>query len=286
MVLYVDTYIQPEQLNSYYYGTGFSPKIYPGQTMRARICLPAEGPQSILASLCVHDSKTQLDLLGPGVRLIPGEWHDLEWQIPHMQDVCLSQAGLSFRNMDSETWKGLFYVDYLDWGGNPAYTQNFQNLRMEFGAAEQWTYLRGFWRVEEDGYHGSGIELSESYTGDLEWDDVNIKLRFKPLLGELHGLSFRVKGALHSYDAVLTPGKICLLKKKDGVFEELASKAFNWKMGQSYQMEVQTRGNEFNLKIGETLLNYVDEEIPYLKGQIGLLSGANCHTCFEEIFFI
>ena len=285
MVLYVDTYIHPEQLNSYYYGAGFSPKIYPGQTMRARLSLPADGPESILVSLCVRDDKTQEDLLGPGVRLIPGEWQELEWQIPHMQDVCLSQAGLSFRNMDSDTWKGLFYVDYLDWKGNPSFTQDFSRLKMEFGAAEQWTYLRGFWRLEEDGYHGSGIELNESYSGDPDWDDVNVKLTLKPLIGELHGLNFRVKGALHSYSAALKPGKLCLSKKKDGVFTELASEPFNWETGRSYQLEVQAKGNEFILKINETHLKYTDEESPYLKGQIGLFNGANCHTCFEKVEF-
>ena len=251
--------------------------------MRARICLPADGPKSILVSLCVHDSKARQDHRGRAVQLVPGQWQTLEWQIPYMQDVCLSQAGLSFRNMASEVWKGVFYLDYLDWDGNPSYSQNFQTLRIEYGAAEQWTYLRGFWRLEDDGYHGSGIELNESYTGDLDWEDMNLKLKIKPLIGDLHGVSFRVQGALRSYCAALLPGKLCLLKKQDGDLKEMASIPFDWELEQSYQIEVLTEGNVFNMKLKDTILTWEDKDSPYLHGQVGLLSGAGCHTCFEKL---
>ncbi len=283
MALFVDTYFHPNQLNSSYYGAGFSPKICPGQTMQARLCLPADAPETILVSLFVHDSRGNLDYRVQSEKMAPGEWQTLRWTIPAMQDVCLSQAGLSFRNMCSDTWKGLFFLDDLDWGERPAFSQTFRNLKMEYGAAEQWTYLRGYWRLEEDGYHGSGTEINETYTGDLQWNNLDISLKFKPLVGDMHGLSFLVQGAMRSYCAVLTPGKLSLLKKKDGNFEELTSTDFDWQTGQSYQLEVKISGNEFMLKTDQAVLEWRDKEQPYRYGQIGLLTGAGCHTCFEEI---
>ena len=283
MMLYVDTYFHPQQLNSSYYGAGFSPKIYPGQTMQARLFLPVDGPETILASLFVHDSQHNEDHRGQSIRLIPGQWQTLRWTIPAMQDACFSQAGISFRNLGAETWKGLFFLDYLDWSGQPCFSQVFPNLRKENDAAEQWTYLRGYWRLEADGYHGSGTEISETYTGELAWRDLEIRLKMKPLVGDLHGLSFRVGGALRSYCAAFTRGKLSLLKKEDGVFRELASAPLDWEHGQSYWLEVQVSGNEFSLRVNQVHLRWRDDDQPYENGQIGLMTGLGCNTCFEEL---
>jgi ADP-ribosylglycohydrolase len=283
MSLFVDTYFHPKDLQSSFYASGFSPTIFPGQSLEARICIPKDGPESILVGLFVYDDEAEVYHQGPSINLVPGVWQTLNWKLPHLYNACIGKVGLRFRNLSSDLWRGIFFLDYLEWQGRPSFTQELSHLNMEYGGAEGWTYHRGYWRVEDDGYHGSGVEINESYTGDLYWSDVDLDLTLKPLIGDLHGLLFRVKGALHSYAAALIPGKLALFKKENGKFTEVTSIEFNWKYNQRYQIIVNVHDATIKVKLEDVTLEWTDQELPYLTGQIGLLCGANSHTCFEMI---
>ena len=49
------TYYRPSELSGNYYGASFTPLIYPGQTITAKVYVPADTPPSIQASLYVYD---------------------------------------------------------------------------------------------------------------------------------------------------------------------------------------------------------------------------------------
>lgn len=290
MRLYVETYYHRERLNSDYYGTGFSPTIYSGQTLKAHLYLPPKSPTLILASLYVKDSTANCIHQGKSLPLKPGAWNTLEWQIPSSDSTCLTEAGITFRNLGTDTWKGEFFLGDFDWGGAPQYSLDFSKARPEYGAISQWTFLRGYWRLEDGGYHGSGAEMSETYTGDIDWKDISVRARLVPLLGEHHLVLVGVQGALRSYAAGLAPGgRLALYKNKDGVYQEMASIPFPWQTGQACEIELKTAtlptgGQCLEVNANNTSdLRWVDQELPYLNGQIGLANFPGCHTRFEVI---
>ncbi len=285
MRLYVETYYHRDRLNSDYYGAGFSPTIYPGQTLRARLYLPPGSPALILAAPYVWDSTANCAHQGESRQLRPGEWNYLEWRVPPLDSACLVEAGITFRNLAGDTWRGEFLLDDFDWDGPPQYALDFSRARPEYGAISQWTFLRGYWRLEAGGYHGSGAEISETYTGDVAWKDVAIRARLVPLLGEHHLVLARVQGALRCYAAGLAPGeRLALYKKVDGAYREVASAPFSWQFGQTCEIELRAQGERLAvLANGEQKLQWADKESPYRNGQIGLANYPGCHTRFEAV---
>ncbi len=286
MRIFVNTYYHPKQLNSDYYGAGFSPQIYPGQKLTAKLYFPEDAPQMIYAGLTVYDSNHNTYYQGKSVNLVPGQWMNLEWTIPFMEDVCLAQAGIIFRNLSPDTWKGSFYLDDFDWSGEPDFTTHFAQTKNEYGAASQWTFLRGFWRVEDGAYHGSGVEENETYTGLLDWKDLELTAQLRPLYGKTHLVNVRVQGALRSYAAGLADGKLVLYKKEDGLYVEKASQPFNWSADGIYQINIAVEGNRIMVKILDQeipVISWVDETDPYLTGMIGLTNFSGCHTAYETI---
>jgi ADP-ribosylglycohydrolase len=285
MGIYVETYLEPKQLSSAYYGAGLSPTIYPGQRVTARLQIPDGAPQSILAGLYVYDNASKQRFQGGSVLLQPGKWQELTWTIPAIPNARLAQVGVIFRNIAADTWKGEFYLDELDWGGIPQLDYNFAGWPMQYGAAAQWTYLRGFWRVEEGAYHGSGNEISETYLGELTWQDLSLQARLTPLYGDTHCVLVRVQGALQCYAAGVTTGKLVLYKKVNGSYREVAAQPFDWQHGQSLELRVDVIKNRLrvHLPAADIHLDWQDELQPYLNGMLGLAAFANCHTSFEEI---
>ncbi|MFQ5856489.1 MAG: ADP-ribosylglycohydrolase family protein [Anaerolineae bacterium] len=281
--LFMETYYRPERLSANYYGATFSPKIYPGQDMRARVYLPQDASTQLRASLYVWDSNHEEKHQEPGVPLIPGQWHDLSYKIPAMRGVCLSEAGIVLRNL-GEPWTGPIFLDYLDWDGTPNFSFDFSKERNEQGAISQWTFLRGYWRLWDDAYHGSGPGVNETYTGDVEWQDYTLCVRLTPILGVHHNVLVRVQGALRSYALGLSPGDELVLYKNKRGYQPVARAAFAWEHGQSYKLNFKVKDNHVTAWITDgPRLEWVDENRPYLNGQIGLSNFASCHTRFEEV---
>lgn len=285
MYLYQETYYPKARLNSDFYGAGFSPTIYPGQTLRCRVYLPVEVSQQILAGLYVWDGAENAAHQGQSVLLKPGEWQTLEWRIPVLDGACLSQAGLVLRNMSPEVWKGEFWLDDFDWGGQPEFSLDFAKAKAEYGAISGWTYLRGFWRLFEGGYHGSGVEINETYTGDIEWKDLSLRVRLTALLGGHHLVNLRVQGGQRSYAAGLAPGgRLAIFKKENGQYRELASTPLAWTPGEACEVAFSAEENRLKAKIGGISVEVTDQQDPYLYGQIGLTTFAGCHTRYERLY--
>ena len=285
MGIYLNTYLEPKQLSSDYYAAGMSPTIYPGQTIKTHLYLPEGSPKSILVGLYVYDNTSKQRFQGGSILIQPALWEKLEWTIPAIPNACLSQAGLIFRTMSSDTWKGEFYLDDFDWEGTPQLDFSFAHWPMQYGSAAQWTYLRGYWRVEEGGYHGSGNEISETYIGEKTWQDLHLQVKLTPHYGETHCVLLRVQGALHGYAAGLSIGKLVIYKKQNGIYREVAALSYHWQFDQQQELNIQVEGNHLHVEVpaANIHLDWQDEDQPCLYGMLGLASFANCHTSFEEL---
>ncbi len=281
--LFAKTSLRPDDLSANYYGASFSPKIYPGQTVRAAITLPEDAPPTLRAGLFVWDDNRAERHQSVAVSLVPGETVELAYSIPAMHNALLSEVGIVLKNT-GQPWSGAFTLSWLDWDGAPTFSTDFGLARMEFDAISQWTYLRGYWRLENGAYHGSGAGINESYTGDIDWRNYRLTVQLTPLLGDHHHLNVRAQGARRSYAVGFAPeGKLVIYKNR-GDYHPVAEVPFLWRHGQSYRLAVVVAGNRLRVWVDDVpSLDWTDTDDPYLHGQIGLSNFAGCHTRFERV---
>jgi len=271
----------PSELSSNYYGATFSSPIYPGQHLNARLYLEDAEQRNLLVALYLWDRAGQERVQSEAQRLIPGRWNDLVFRVPPLHDVYFSEVGLSIRQL-GDAWSGHLLLDSVGWGGQPAYSDDFALSRPEYGAIGGWTFLRGYWRLEENAYHGSGYAISESYSGHPSWRDVRLSVALTPLAGLHHNINVRVQGALRSYALGLAPEGVCLYKKEK-TYRLKATAPFAWRLGRRYDLWLEAAGDTLRggVQGGPTLV-WRDER-PYRHGQIGLSNFAGCHTAFQRV---
>jgi ADP-ribosylglycohydrolase len=282
------TYYRPKELSSNYYEACFTPLIYPGQTVEAKLYLPDNAPESLTAALYVYDDNHKIAHQAEGKPLTPGAWHTLRYDIPAMKDVCLSEVGVVLRNL-GEVWEtGSFHLESLDWSGKPDYECSFAHERPESGGISQWTRLRGFWRLDDGAYHGGGLGLCETYSGDIRWTDYTLDTELIPLTGDYHNINVRVGGALYSYAFGLAPNQQVVLYKKDRSYSAVASKPFAWSPNSTYRLSLTAQGNTLTAFViapdGQTQqLTWDDPQLAYLSGQIGLSTWNGGHTRYQTV---
>ncbi|HFE67240.1 MAG TPA: ADP-ribosylglycohydrolase family protein [Chloroflexi bacterium] len=279
--LFARTHVRPDELSANYYGASFSPQIYPGQTMRARLFLPDDAPADLRAGLYVHDGNCGDNQQAAAQPLTPGEWHDLSFQIPTLHNALLSEAGIVLRNLGAP-WTGNVFLEWLDWDGPPSFSNDFALERPEYGSISQWTVLRGYWRLEDGAYHGSGAGINESYMGDVAWRDYEVTVRLRPLLGQHHLVLARVQGARRSYAAGLGPDGQLVLYKNDRGYRLVTAIPFPWRHNQSYTLTLRVQGSQLTVTVGNVHINWIDDD-PWLNGQIGFANFAGGRTAYERL---
>jgi hypothetical protein len=281
--VFVPTYLRPAALSANNYQASFSPAIWPGQTIRARLLLPPDAPAGLLVAPFAWDDHAETQHQPPATALQPGEWHDISFRVPPLHNALLSRAGLVLRTL-GPPWDGRVLLDWLDWDGAPEWSSDFSRDRAEYDAASGWTFLRGFWRLEGGAYHGSGVGLSESYTGDVSWRDLSLSVDLVPLAGAHHHVLVRVQGARRSYVVGLAGNGRLAIYKNAGGYHEVAAAPCAWTHGQRVRLAVTAAGAELAVAVdGQPLLSWRDEDAPYLSGQVGLGNGPACHTRFERV---
>ncbi len=281
--LFTRTYYRPAELSGNFYGASFSPLIYPGQTLTASLFIPPDTTAELLAAPFVWDDNHQISHQATGTLLTPGKWHTLTYTIPPLENALLSQAGVVVRPR-SDLWSGGCLLDSIDWRGPARFSCDFSREQAEYGAISQWTFHRGYWRLEDGAYHGSGADLSESYTGDIRWRDLTLSVDVRPLVGQHHNVLARVQGARRSYVVGLAPGNRLALYKNAGGYQLVAEADCPWQHGRLYRLEVKAIGPDIMAAVdGRPLLHWRDQQMPYLHGQIGLSVSGGCHMACERL---
>ncbi|MCB9450685.1 MAG: ADP-ribosylglycohydrolase family protein [Anaerolineaceae bacterium] len=280
------TTYHPGELSSNYYGATFTPLISPGQTLHAEVYIPANAPETIQAALYAYDEYGQQRHQATGTPLVPGEWHTLDYTLPELTDASISEVGVLLRNTGGMWETGAFYLKSLDWDGTPAWRTTFAHERPETGGISQWTRVRGYWRLEDGAYHGSGPGICETYTGDAAWADYTLHVEITPLLGDYHGALVRVGGARRGYAACLSPGGQVTLYRNDGGYSLVASAPYAWQHGRAYTLSVTATGRTITATISDgditQRIQWVDAA-PYPHGQIGLCNWHGSHTHFTAV---
>jgi ADP-ribosylglycohydrolase len=280
------SYIRPSELSGNFYGASFSPLVHPGQRVTARLWIPPDAPPSLRAALYVRDDNHDRHHQAEGTPLRPSEWQDLTFDIPALADACLSEVGVVLRNLGG-TWEaGSMQLAWLDWDGAPRFSTSFARERPESGGISQWTRLRGAWRLEDGGYHGSGPGPSESYTGDIDWRDLTVSASLVPIAGPAHAVLARVQGARRSYALALTDDGRLTLSRKQGEAHPVRSVPFAWTHGRSYRLSITAAGPTLRCAVsgdgGSAGFDWTDDR-PHMTGQIGLANWGGAHTRFTAV---
>jgi len=291
---YVRTYYTPEDFDDSRYDPSFSPLLYPGQTMDGHVMVPADGVQDVIARLYVKDRNSGRMHYGEKRKLVPGRWTHLTYRIPAMEGVCIEAAGVEFVPVQEERRKlqlpsFIAYIDDFQFSGQPDYAIDFAGERLEkwntlHTEVSQFTYLRGLWTLEDGELSGSYFgEPAECYTGDLKWRNYRFEASVVPKVGQHHHLQFRVQGGIRSYAAGLGPDQTVRLYKNENGYRELASAAFPWELNRPYTIAVEAIDNRFVVTVdGERVLDVVDDQAPYLTGQVGFSNFAGSHTHYKR----
>jgi hypothetical protein len=290
--VYHQTYYRPKDFNDSRYDPSFSPILYPGQTVETQVMTPASNGFRVKARLFVKDGNEGRFYYGEAVELANGVWTQLQFSIPRLSHVCLEQAGIELIPLMGKSLKGpslVCYVDEMKFSGKPDYRIDFAKERLEKWTGlhievSQMTYLRGLWTLEDGQLSGSySGETAECYTGMLTWDDYIFEALVIPKLGEHHRVNFRVQGGIRSYAVGLAPGGKLVLYKNENGYRTLEVVDMPWQAERKYTLQVKAQGNRFAVSVdGVALLDYTDEDSPYLQGMIGFSNAGGSHTHYQS----
>lgn len=283
--VYKRTYLYPDDFDNNRYAPSFSPLLYPGQTVKGSVFVPETGSECVVR-LYAKNATTGEILEGEPVRVEKEKWYSLSFTIPALEGGLIDEAGFAF-DMDSTITHAVAnlscYIDDLYFEGKPDYSINCSELEEEFWTRfqreiRQFTKLKGLSFLEDDMLNLAGSDFAEMYTGHHNWNDYEAVFTIKPYTGEDHFVNVRVQGAIRSYAAGFSGGKLCLKKNENG-YHVLAETEFDWKLGQSYDIKVKADGNELTVYVDDMeLLCYADEDSPYMSGAIGIsvFNGSRC----------
>lgn len=277
MYLYQKTWYEHAELHDDRYQPAFSPKIYPGQMLRAQVRIP-EGREAAWACMYVFDQNGDRIYPGEKTLLKPGVWRELEFQIPRLENALLSEAGVRFTVSGNREGQQDFeaFIDDLEYGGDPDYSIDFakeRELALPMGHCEitQFTRLKGYAFLEKNILHLTAEDCGEVYTGSHLFKNYTMTAVLEPVCGGGHYINVRVQGGLRSYAVGFDRGGRLGLWKNEHGYRELASAAYEWKYGECYTLTVAVKDNRISVKDqdGKELIGYTDEEHPYLAGAVG-----------------
>ncbi|NGP45702.1 hypothetical protein G4V62_12325 [Bacillaceae bacterium SIJ1] len=293
---FVKTYYTPEDFDDSRYDPSFSPTLYPGQSLSGQVLIPKGGVQDVKARLYVKGRNTQLRYHGEEVTLVPGQWQQLHFTIPALKGVCIEEAGVEFIPVQEERRTGglpslIGFIDDFAFTGLPDYEVDFAEEQIEkwnelHTEVSQFTYLRGIWTLENGELSGSYAgEPAEAYTGDVHWKNYEFAAEVIPQVGDYHQINFRVQGGVRSYAVGFAKNHKLTLYKNDVGYQVLANEDYEWQVGKKYLLKVRAIDQEFTVYVNdERILQFTDNDSPYLTGQIGFSNFHGSHTHYRRFW--
>ena len=216
-----------------------SPRVYPGQTVKARLIADRANTSTVQAALRikVYGLNDRLfDFDGPSLALAPGDDGILSWTLPDLDGQPIQKIGVAL-TADAARADGTVFLDSLRWDGAPVVT-----LRRPKDPSEFWRKawvnnvsffsknFRSAFRISQD--RGSGIIVC----GARDWTDYRVASEVAVHLGSSAGLAARVQGLRRYYALQLEAGnKACLVKVRDDARTILAEAPCRWTLEEPIQ---------------------------------------------------
>ena len=253
-----------------------SPRVYPGQTVKARLIADRANTLTVQAALRIkvygpNDRLFHFD--GPWLPLAPGGSAILGWTLPDLDGQPIQKIGVALMSADGRA-DGTVWLDYLRWDGAPLVT-----LRRPKDPSEFWrkawvnnvsVFSKNFpsaFRISQD--RDSGIIVC----GAREWTDYRVSSEVTVHLGSSAGLVARVQGLRRYYALQLEAGdRARLIKMRDDACTVLAEAPCRWSLEKPIPLALEVRGGEITGFAGRVTLRATDDSgAPFENGGIGLV---------------
>jgi ADP-ribosylglycohydrolase len=254
-----------------------SPRVYSGQTIKARVIADVANTSTVSAALRIkvygYDDRL-VDFDGPPMTLAPGADGVLSWTIPDLDGQPIQQIGVCLTSEGARA-DGTVWLDYLGWSGAP-------RLRLR-RPKEPSTFWRHSWinnvslfstnfasafRISQD--RGSGIMIH----GTREWTDYRLSSTVIVHLGPSAGLAARVQGLRRYYALLLeVDDHLRLIKMRDDVRIVLAEAPCRWTLEKEISLALEVRGVAIVGTVdGTVVLEATDcSTTPFENGGVGLV---------------
>jgi ADP-ribosylglycohydrolase len=252
-----------------------SPRLYPGQTVRARILADAvnTGPVAVSLRVKVYGAYDRLfSADSSAVALAPGEDRVIEWTLPDFDGQPIQQIGVALAAPGPRV-DGVVWLDWLGWSGAPrlalrrpkepsafwrqAWVNNVSFFGKNFASA---------FRISQD--RGTGMIIH----GTREWTDYRASSEITPHLSSSFGLAARVQGLRRCYAILLEAGGFArLVKVKDGERTTLGEAEFPWSFDRAYRFSIELRGADIIAAVDRVEIRATDRSAPFNDGAIGLV---------------
>jgi ADP-ribosylglycohydrolase len=239
------TFIPPEARDMPGYGLMASPTLYPGQTVRAVIEVPAEAAPAVVRLLIeAADAGGWGDELrrftGPAATVAPGTRAELSWTVPDLGGQPVTFVGVT---VDAGGTGCEVLLDRLGWSGEPTVTFT----RPVGGGGELWqrAWVDAVDRLDHADEPYRLIQdagLGQLIQGTRHWRDYRVSADVTPHLADAVGLAARVQGLERGYLLELEGRhRVRLVKRWHGE-TELAGMPFSWEYGTTYDLSLEVRG--------------------------------------------
>ncbi len=288
---YKQTYYGPEDFDDSRYDPFFSPLCYPGQTVHMSVMLEqGKNGVEVFAQPYVKLGISGEILRGEKVSAAEPGWKELSLTIPAGLSDRVDETGVIL----SCTAKGFAmdpitaYLDDLYYDGRPDYKIDFNregmsvwhNLHQD---VHQFARLKGHTYLEDGWLSLSCGDFGEMYTGHYNWTDYSFEGTLKPLTGEDCFLNVRVQGAMRSYAAGFSKGRLVLDKNYYG-YSTLCDREFAVEPGREYKVEVSACGDMLQVSVdGVKLLEHRDTDSPLLTGSVGVSVRGGSHCLYGSL---
>lgn len=280
-----DTFMGKEVLKMPTYPLMASPLVYPGQTLGAKVRLPAGSTTAVLVAirLKVYSPKDELQIRdSEPADLQPGEEKQIELTIADDLDSQPIQAiGIAVRARDATTsFTGKLLLDSLGWTGAPNMVLKKPPPSDQQRPGAFW--LRAWVKAVDEVYpwaragylsvvqnRGSGLVAH----GTRDWTDYRAAASsFTVQLGRSAGVAVRVRGVNRYYALVLDGGgtTASLVKALDGERIVLARAAFAWGLDVGYEVVVEAVGPRITGRVGGVVV-LAGEDAQFGGGGVGLV---------------
>ena len=288
------TFVPSADVAKYFEGHGYkllaSPKLYPGQTISARVLADGANASAVNVALYIqhYNREDGLTVLtAPSQQLAAGQAAQMEWQVPDLEGYPIAKVGVQIQGSSGAS--GRLYLDWLTWEGTPnirlkrPYKRTLTRWDRQMGAL-MW---RKAWVVGTDLRFGGAYNdfYPETYRvtqnegrgllihGCRDWTDYQVSAKITPHMCKTGGIGARVQGMKRYYALLCDEESVRLVSALEGSDTVLAQAKGGWTFGRESELTLKVEGNSLAGYInGNLVVKAEDPDARFSGGGIALIS--------------
>lgn len=282
--VYYKPFYRRADFDDEHYSPTFAPRVYSGQTVRAKGYLDQWEGAPVRVVPYVRVTADSREISFPPAELENHAWNDIVFSVPDTEGSFVDEIG--YRIETDATGKdrsmGRLYLDNFHVDGKSRYSIDFSKQSEEFRCITPFSHNRGEWSLRGNRMEAVGKDGCCAYTGNYYMKNLRLKALVTPVSGTSHCVLFRAKGIRLGYFAGFDGENRVSLIRNDHGYRRIVSCPFPWECSREYLFEVSAEGSRITFSIdGKTLIDTEDEAFDH--GMIGLGSLEAGRTLYGRV---